>query len=95
MQLEQQDIDAARDQRRGGTTTSGGFWRGIRTLKLGFFGALTGADAQLGINIKDGEQLAVSQYNATNPARKVDDRSLRQPGQPGSGQQRRHQADRQ
>jgi branched-chain amino acid transport system substrate-binding protein len=40
-------------------------------LKVGFFGALTGSDAQLGINIKDGEQLAISQYNATNPAAKV------------------------
>jgi branched-chain amino acid transport system substrate-binding protein len=37
-------------------------------LKLGFFGALTGADAQLGINIEDGEKLAVAQYMATNPA---------------------------
>lgn len=37
------------------------------SLKLGFFGALTGANAQLGINIENGEKLAVSQYNATNP----------------------------
>jgi branched-chain amino acid transport system substrate-binding protein len=36
-------------------------------LKLGFFGALTGPDAQLGINIEDGEKLAVAQYNASNP----------------------------
>jgi branched-chain amino acid transport system substrate-binding protein len=36
-------------------------------LKLGFFGALTGADAQLGINIEDGEKLAVAQYRAANP----------------------------
>lgn len=34
-------------------------------LKLGFFGALTGPNAQLGINIDDGEKLAVSQYNAS------------------------------
>jgi branched-chain amino acid transport system substrate-binding protein len=40
-------------------------------LKLVFFGALTGANAQLGINILDGEKLAVSQYNATNPAHTV------------------------
>src|SRR6516164_3798212 len=50
--------------------TGGGAASGT-TLKLGFFGALTGADAQLGINIRDGEQLAVSQYNATNPSVKV------------------------
>jgi branched-chain amino acid transport system substrate-binding protein len=41
------------------------------TLKIGFFGALTGPNAQLGINIKNGEELAISQYNATNPAVKV------------------------
>lgn len=40
-------------------------------LKLGFFGALTGANAQLGINILDGEKLAVAQYNATHPAHAV------------------------
>ena len=40
-------------------------------LKLGFFGALTGANAQLGINIENGEKLAVAQYNATNPKNKV------------------------
>jgi branched-chain amino acid transport system substrate-binding protein len=37
------------------------------TLKIGFFGALTGSEAPLGINILDGEKLAVSQYNANNP----------------------------
>ena len=36
-------------------------------LKIGFFGALTGANAQLGINIENGEKLAIAQYNATNP----------------------------
>ena len=49
-------------------TSSGGSGK---TVKVGFFGALTGADAQLGINIKDGEQLAISQYDATNPSVKV------------------------
>ncbi len=34
-----------------------------QTLKLGFIGPLSGADAQLGIDIKDGEQLAISQFN--------------------------------
>jgi branched-chain amino acid transport system substrate-binding protein len=50
--------------------TGGGAAAGT-TLKLGFFGALTGQNAQLGINIRDGEQLAISQYNATNPSVKV------------------------
>ena len=47
----------------GGSSSSG--------LKLGFFGALTGPNAQLGINIENGEKLAISQYNATNPANQV------------------------
>jgi branched-chain amino acid transport system substrate-binding protein len=41
-------------------------------LELGFLGALTGPDAQLGINIKAGEQLAVSQYDVDNPALTVE-----------------------
>lgn len=53
------------------TTSSGTAAGGGATLKLGFFGALTGANAQLGINILNGEKLAVDQYNATNPANKV------------------------
>ena len=52
-----------------GTSSSGG--GSGKTVKIGFFGALTGADAQLGINIKNGEQLAISQYDATNPSVKV------------------------
>ena len=47
-----------------GTSSGGG---SAKTVQIGFFGALTGADAQLGINIRNGEQLAISQYNATNP----------------------------
>jgi branched-chain amino acid transport system substrate-binding protein len=52
-----------------GTTTGPG--ASGNALKLGFFGALTGPNAQLGINIEDGEKLAVAQYNATNPSNKV------------------------
>lgn len=51
-----------------GTTAAGG---GGTTVKLGFFGALTGANAQLGINIEDGEKLAIQQYNSANPHVKV------------------------
>jgi branched-chain amino acid transport system substrate-binding protein len=49
-------------------TTAGG---GGATLKIGFFGALTGSNAQLGINIENGEKLAIQQYNASNPKVKV------------------------
>ncbi|MGH9302372.1 MAG: ABC transporter substrate-binding protein, partial [Acidimicrobiales bacterium] len=40
-------------------------------LKIGFFGALTGPNAQLGINIDNGVKLAVDQYNAKNKSPKV------------------------
>ncbi len=46
-------------------TNSAGVTRQV--LKLGFLGALTGPDAQLGSSIKAGEQLAVSQYDVDNP----------------------------
>jgi branched-chain amino acid transport system substrate-binding protein len=34
--------------------------------KIGFFGALSGGNAQLGINIRDGAKLAIDQYNKAN-----------------------------
>jgi branched-chain amino acid transport system substrate-binding protein len=34
--------------------------------KIAFFGALTGGNAQLGINIRDGAKLALTQYNKAN-----------------------------
>jgi branched-chain amino acid transport system substrate-binding protein len=40
--------------------------------KIAFFGALTGGNAVLGINIRDGAKLAVDQYNAKNKDCKVD-----------------------
>ena len=52
-------------------TTAAGGGGGGTTLKIGFFGALTGADAQLGINIENGAKLAIQQYNASNPTVKV------------------------
>ena len=54
-----------------GTTAAGGGGGGGTTVKIGFFGALTGPNAQLGINIHDGAILAIQQYNASNPAVKV------------------------
>ncbi len=41
------------------------------TLKIGFFGALTGPDAQLGINEHEGEKLALAQHNAKPGATQV------------------------
>lgn len=53
----------------GGSSASGG--GKACDLKIGFFGALTGDAANLGINIKNGADLAVRQYNDKNPSCKV------------------------
>jgi branched-chain amino acid transport system substrate-binding protein len=57
----------------GGTTDNGGTGAGSKAcdLKIGFFGALTGDAANLGINIKNGAELAVKQYNDKNADCKV------------------------
>jgi branched-chain amino acid transport system substrate-binding protein len=56
----------------GGTTNNAsGGGSGACDLKIGFFGALTGDAANLGINIKNGAELAVNQYNEKNPNCKV------------------------
>jgi len=47
-----------------GGTTGGG---GTSSVKLGFFGALSGDNQALGANIQNGEKLAIQQYMATNP----------------------------
>jgi branched-chain amino acid transport system substrate-binding protein len=41
-------------------------------LKLAYFGALTGSSANLGVNIKQGAQLAVDQYNTKHADCKVE-----------------------
>ena len=54
-------------------SSTGAAAAGGKTVKVGFFGALTGPNSpQLGINIADGVQLAINQYNAKNPAIKVE-----------------------
>jgi branched-chain amino acid transport system substrate-binding protein len=54
------------------TSTTTGASGGGQTVKIGFFGSLTGPNSpQLGINEADGVQLAINQYNAKNPAVKV------------------------
>lgn len=56
-----------------GGTTGGSSDAGSKAcdLKIGFFGALTGDAANLGINIKNGAELAVKQYNEKNADCKV------------------------
>src|SRR5262245_16172118 len=40
-------------------------------MKIGFFGALTGDAANLGINIRNGAELAIDQWNSDNPDCKI------------------------
>jgi branched-chain amino acid transport system substrate-binding protein len=49
-----------------GTTSASG-----ASVNVGFFGALTGPNAQLGINERNGEKLAIDQYNAKGSGPKV------------------------
>lgn len=57
----------------GGTTGDGDSASGDKAcdLKVGYFGPLTGDAANLGINIKNGAELAVNEYNAKNADCKV------------------------
>ncbi|MGH3630466.1 MAG: branched-chain amino acid ABC transporter substrate-binding protein, partial [Sciscionella sp.] len=53
------------------SNTTGSTGGSSGAVKIGFFGALTGPNAQLGINIENGEKVAVAQYNEANPKTKV------------------------
>lgn len=55
----------------GGSTESAG-GAGGETLKIGFMGDLTGENSGIVIPPRNGAQLAVDEYNATNPAVKVE-----------------------
>jgi branched-chain amino acid transport system substrate-binding protein len=52
------------------------------TLAMGFFGALTGDSANLGINEYNGMKLAIDQYNKTNPKCPVKDVKYDSQGDP-------------
>jgi branched-chain amino acid transport system substrate-binding protein len=55
--------------------------------KIGFFGALTGSSAALGINMNNGVKLAVDQYNKANPDCKVELVELDSQGSPDQAPQ--------
>jgi branched-chain amino acid transport system substrate-binding protein len=58
----------------GGGTSSGGGGStgGGATLKIGFMGDLTGENSGIVIPPKNGATLAIDEYNATNPATKIE-----------------------
>jgi branched-chain amino acid transport system substrate-binding protein len=49
---------------------------------IGFFGALTGSSAALGINERDGVKLAISQFETANPSCKVTETDFDSQGDP-------------
>lgn len=49
----------------GGGSTGSSSTKGTPTYKLGFIGALSGANAQLGINERDGAEIAIDQANSS------------------------------
>jgi branched-chain amino acid transport system substrate-binding protein len=51
-------------------------------LALGFFGALTGDAANLGVNIEQGFELAIDQFNANNPDCQVEAKKFDSQGSP-------------
>ena len=55
------------------------------SVTIGFMGAQTGPNAQLGINISNGAELAIEQYNATSPASPSQADQVRHPGRPDAG----------
>ncbi|MGH8902106.1 MAG: branched-chain amino acid ABC transporter substrate-binding protein [Egibacteraceae bacterium] len=57
------------DGRAGGEAVGGCPPGGVA---VGFFGALSGQDAQLGINLHNGVRLAIDQYNANRPPCRVE-----------------------
>jgi branched-chain amino acid transport system substrate-binding protein len=60
------------DSGNGDAAAGGGNSNAACGKAIGFFGALTGSAANLGINIKDGAKLAVDQYNRDNADCKVE-----------------------
>lgn len=55
----------------GGGSSTGGGGGGGSSDTIGFIGAQTGENAQLGLNISNGAQLAVAQHNAKSGAKQV------------------------
>ncbi len=54
------------------TSSGGGGGGGGETLKIGFMGDLTGENSGIVIPPRDGAKLAIDEYNATNPATKLE-----------------------
>jgi branched-chain amino acid transport system substrate-binding protein len=55
-----------------GGSGGGGGAADANTVKIGFLGDLTGPNSGLGIPPRNGAQLAIDEYNATNPPKKIE-----------------------
>ena len=72
-------VAACGSSKKSSSAASGG---GGCSATIGFFGALTGSNAALGINERDGEKLAISQFEAANPSCKVSEVDFDSQGDP-------------
>ena len=63
-------------------TSGGGGGKCPDGMAIGFFGALTGDNANLGINIRNGAKLAIDQWNDKNPDCKVELKEFDSQGDP-------------
>lgn len=66
-------FSACSSSKKSTTTAGSAAGNGVKCsgVTFGFFGALTGSSANLGINENDGEKLAINEFNAKNPGCQV------------------------
>jgi branched-chain amino acid transport system substrate-binding protein len=74
-------IVAACSSSKSSSVAAGGGGGGC-TATIGFFGALTGPNAALGINERDGVKLAISQFDSANPNCKITETDFDSQGDP-------------
>jgi branched-chain amino acid transport system substrate-binding protein len=66
----------------GGGSSSGGGGAQPATIKIGFMGDLTGENSGIVIPPRNGAQMAIDEYNATNPKTKIELKPYDSQGQP-------------
>ncbi len=76
------DASSATTAASGSATTAAGGGVKCDDLSLAYFGALTGDNANLGINIKQGASLAIDQFNEKNPDCQIELKDFDSQGDP-------------
>src|SRR5829696_6097063 len=65
-------LSACGDDDDGGGGGTGGGGNEATTVKIGFMGDLTGENSGIVIPPRNGAQMAIDEYNATNPSTKIE-----------------------